>query len=60
MTESFAEPVDNPENNDTAGGTVPNPETGAGIGASSDPNTLEPEDDPDSVDEPDAENPPTL
>ena len=51
------EPVDNPAGNDTTGSTVPNPETGAGIGASSEPNTMEPEEDPDAVDDPNVGNP---
>jgi len=38
--------------NDTSGGSVPNEDTGAGIGAASEPNTLEPEEDPDAVDDP--------
>ena len=53
----MSEPVDNPENNDTTGSTVPNPETGAGIGAGTEPNTMEPEEDPDAVEDPDAGNP---
>ncbi len=38
--------------NDSTGGEVPNPETGAGIGAGSEPNTMEPEEVPEAVEEP--------
>lgn len=31
---------------------VPNPETGAGIGATGEPSSFEPEEDPDSVEQP--------
>ncbi|WP_170315461.1 hypothetical protein [Nakamurella deserti] len=41
-----------PETNDPTGGQVPNPETGAGIGASDEPNTMEPEENPEAVDLP--------
>jgi hypothetical protein len=33
-------------------GDVPNPESGAGIGATDEPTTFEPEEDPDAVDQP--------
>lgn len=52
MSEPIAAQTDNPEHNDTEGGPVPNPETGAGIGAGSEPNTMEPEEVPEAVDEP--------
>ena len=45
-------PQNTPENDDTDGGAVPNPETGAGIGASDEPNTMEPEEVPEAVDAP--------
>jgi hypothetical protein len=48
----MSQPVENPENNDTTGNTVPNPETGAGIGAGGEPTTFEPEEDPEAVSEP--------
>lgn len=41
-----------PESNDPTGGEVPNPDTGAGIGASDEPNTMEPEENPEAVDTP--------
>jgi hypothetical protein len=41
-------PQQTPETNDTTGGEVPNPETGAGIGATDEPNTMEPEETPDA------------
>lgn len=41
-----------PESNDPTGGEVPNPETGAGIGAGEEPNTMEPEENPDAVEAP--------
>ncbi len=47
--DTMSESVDNPENNDTGGSTVPNPETGAGIGAGTEPTTFEPEEDPDAA-----------
>ena len=48
----MSDPTDNPEGNDETGSTVPNTATGAGIGASTDPNTFEAEDDPEAVDDP--------
>ena len=45
---------DIPDENDTDGGAVPNPETGAGIGAGDEPNTMEPEENPEAVDLPTA------
>ncbi|MEO5832588.1 MAG: hypothetical protein ABJA16_13190 [Nakamurella sp.] len=41
-----------PESNDTTGGEVPNPHTGAGIGATGEPDTMEPEEDPDPAETP--------
>ncbi len=45
-------PQSTPDENDTTGGEVPNPDTGAGIGASDEPNTMEPEENPEAVDLP--------
>ena len=52
MSETTSSSTNNPEGNDETGSTVPNPETGAGIGASSEPNTLEPDEVPEAVDDP--------
>jgi hypothetical protein len=48
----MSEAQSTPEDNDTEGGPVPNAETGAGIGASDQPNTMEPEENPEAVDLP--------
>jgi hypothetical protein len=40
------------DDTDVHGGSVPNPDTGAGIGAGSEPTTFEPEEDPDAVEDP--------
>ncbi len=50
MTES-ADGVE--QSHESGDGAVPNPETGAGIGAGHTENTFEPEEDPDSVEDPD-------
>lgn len=52
MSEAQHTPDGTDEINDTEGGAVPNTATGAGIGASDEPNTMEPEENPEAVDAP--------